>query len=96
MWKVQKEIFRWDKHCNMWTFGTRFKSHVSQSRQGGGNLLLDFPILGSNVTISMTIITPQLKGDTESLKSNFSELRSCKVSFQEQFPRKIANENGKS
>ena len=41
----------------------------------------------------MTIITPQLKGDTESLKSNFSELRSCKVSFQEQFPRKIANEN---
>ena len=44
----------------------------------------------------MTIITPQLKGDTESLKSNFSELRSCKVSFLEQFPRKIANENGKS
>lgn len=44
----------------------------------------------------MTIITPQLKGDTESLKSNFSELRSCKVSFPEQFPRKIANENGKS
>lgn len=50
-WKVQKEIFRWDKHCNMWTFGTRFKSRVSQSRQGGGNLLPDFPILESNVTI---------------------------------------------
>lgn len=94
MWKNQKEIFRWDKHCNMWTFGTRFKSHVVG--KGEEICFQIFQFLGATWQFSMTIITPQLKGDTESLKSNFSELRSCKVSFPEQFPRKIANENGKS